>query len=70
MNITGYPEDDPRHHAAITQQMLANLATHARATVTKLDDPRGQTLFDTTAQVLNGLSQALSDYEHRRTPQP
>ncbi|GAA2362430.1 hypothetical protein GCM10009854_47620 [Saccharopolyspora halophila] len=65
MSITGYPEDDPRHHAAITQQMVSNLAKHARSTASDLDCPRAQELFSTTEQILTGLGRALSDYEHR-----
>lgn len=66
VTITGYSENDPRHHTVVTQQMLTNLAEHARTTITRIEDPQAQVLFDTTARVLTGLSQSLSDYEGRQ----
>ena len=48
-----FPETDPRHHTAKLKAMLQEAATHAREDVTKVNDPKAQALFETTAEVLN-----------------
>lgn len=60
-----YPEDDPRHHTVKIRKMLAEIIDHAREDVGKIEDPRGQALFETTAEVLTGLSTAYRHYENR-----
>lgn len=39
------------------------LAEHLRSDVTKIEDPKGQALFETSAEVLLGLRKAFEDYE-------
>jgi hypothetical protein len=63
-----YPETDPRHHTAKLKGMLNAVAQHAREDVSKIDEPRAQALFETTAEVLIGLEKAFSDYEQRGEP--
>ena len=55
------PVDDPRHHALNIAHALRQLARHAREDVTKVSDPAGRMLFETTTEVLLGLAQA---HEH------
>jgi hypothetical protein len=38
---------------------------HVREDVGKIEDPRGQALFETTAEVLGGLVRAYEDCETR-----
>jgi hypothetical protein len=45
--------------------MLGPVTEHAREDISKIDDPRGQALFETTAEVLGGLKRACEDYENR-----
>jgi hypothetical protein len=63
-----YPESDPRHHTCNIKDMLNEVITHARADVEKVDEPRAQALFETTAEVLNGLMMAYEHYEAKREP--
>lgn len=58
-----YPEDDPRHHTIKLRGMLADVADHAREDIGKIDDPRAEALFETTAEVLGGLVKAYEHYE-------
>lgn len=58
---TEYPETDPRHHTAKVRCMLDDLVAHLRKDVEKVDDPRAEALFETSAEVLGGLATA---YEH------
>lgn len=60
-----YPESDPRRHTIRIRQMLADVIDHVREDVGKIDDPRGQALFETTAEVLGGLITAYEHYESR-----
>jgi hypothetical protein len=61
-----YAETDPRHHSSNIKHMLEETARHAREDVTKVDDPRAQALFETTAEVLDGLRKAYDDFESKR----
>jgi hypothetical protein len=45
--------------------MLSDVMGHSREDVAKIEDPRGQALFETTAEVLGGLVKAYEDYELR-----
>lgn len=63
---TRFGESDPRHHTEKIRKMLDEAADHARSDVSKISDPKAQALFETTAEVLKGLSKAFSDYEQKR----
>jgi hypothetical protein len=61
-------ESDPRHHTANLRQMLVDIATHAREDVGKIDEPRAQALFETTAEVCSGLATAYEHYDAQAGP--
>ena len=48
--------------------MLQDIAAHAREDVTKITEPKAQALFETSAEVLLGLSKAFEDYEQQNEP--
>jgi len=54
---------DPRAHAANVRSGLEELIDHLRRDVAKVSEPKAQTLFETAAEVLTGLSRAFQDYE-------
>ena len=56
-------ETDPRHHTANIKGMLDDLIHHLREDISKVDEPRAQVLFETTAEVLEGLKTAYEHYE-------
>lgn len=58
-----FSEDDPRHHTAKLKQMLTETMEHARKDVAKVNDPKAQALFETTAEVLGGLKKAFEHFE-------
>jgi hypothetical protein len=66
MTTSNYPENDPRHHTAKIKQMLEDTARHAREDVSKVDDPKARALFETSAEVLDGLRKAYDDFEQRK----
>ena len=63
-----FPEGDPRHHTAKLRQMLSGIIEHAREDVGKVNDPKAQAPFETTAEVLSGLEKAFEDFEQRAEP--
>ena len=62
------PENDPRRHTSQVRERLSELVTHLREDVGKVDDPRAEALFETTAEVLIGLEKAYADFEARDEP--
>jgi hypothetical protein len=41
------------------------VAAHAREDVGKVDDPKAQALFETAAEVVDGLQRAFEHFEQR-----
>ncbi len=68
VNRQMYSENDPRHHTAKIKEMLNQVSQHTREDVQKVDDPRAQALFETTAEVVDGLLKAYEDYENKAEP--
>jgi hypothetical protein len=58
-----YAEDDPRHHTVKLRGMLEDVVNHAREDIGKIEEPKAQALFETSAEVCLGLIKALQDYE-------
>jgi hypothetical protein len=54
-------EGDPRYHFENVKRMLNEIIEHVRGDVEKVRDPKAQALFETTAEVLAGLTKA---YDH------
>jgi hypothetical protein len=48
--------------------MLQGTVDHAREDVQKVEDPKARALFETTAEVLDGLLKAYDHYERRSEP--
>jgi hypothetical protein len=59
-------ESDPRHHTANIKVMLNDLNNHLKEDIGKVDDPQARALFETTREVVNGLSKAFTDYEQNK----
>jgi len=60
-----YPESDPRHHTMYVRDQFNELAQHLRQDVEKVEDAQAKALFETSAEVLDGLSRAFEHYEER-----
>ena len=56
-------EDDPRRHTIRIRDMLSEVRDHLREDVGKINEPRAEALFETTAETLDGLITAFEDYE-------
>lgn len=63
--MASQPEGDPRHHTQNMQQRFQDLIRHLRDDVNKVDDPQLKAMFETSAEVVGGLSKAFQDYERK-----
>jgi hypothetical protein len=63
-----YDESDPRYHTIKIREMLNDVARHAREDVGKVNDPKAQALFETTAEVIEGLTRAYEHLEQKSEP--
>lgn len=62
-NASQYAETDPRHHTVKILQHFDELIDQLRREVTEVDDARAKALFETSAEVIGGLSNAFRDFE-------
>jgi hypothetical protein len=56
---------DPRAHTANIRKEFQELIDHLRADISKIDEPKAQALFETTAEVIGGLDTAFKHYEEK-----
>jgi hypothetical protein len=63
VNRERFAEDDPRHHTIRIREMLGEVRDHLREDIAKINEPRAEALFETTAETLDGLITAFEDYE-------
>lgn len=62
-NRERFAEDHPRHHTIRIRDMLSEVRDHLREDIAKINEPRAEALFETTAETLDGLITAFEDYE-------
>lgn len=65
MQIRNIQSSDPRDHVQNIQGMLDQMIAHLRDDVRKVDDPKAQALFETSAEVLQGLKTAYQHFEQK-----
>ena len=56
---------EPRAHTANIRKEFRELIDHLRDDIKKLDEPKAQALFETTAEVISGLDTAFKHYEEK-----
>jgi hypothetical protein len=59
------PSSDPREHTVNIREEFAKLSEHLREDVEKVDDPKAKALFEVSAEVIDGLQKAFTDYERK-----
>ncbi len=58
-------ERNPRHHTQRMKKRLQETVDHLRSDIQKVDEPQLKAMFETSAEVLNGLVKAFGDYEKK-----
>lgn len=56
-------ESDPKYHTKKIQAELEALIDHLRQDISKVEEPQARALFETSAEVLQGLKRAMVHYE-------
>jgi hypothetical protein len=56
---------NPRHHTQKMQKALQEVKDHLRRDIEKVDEPQLKAMFETSAEVLEGLLKAFRDYEQK-----
>ena len=56
---------NPQHHTQKMKTRLQETVTHLRGDIDKVDEPQLKAMFETSAEVLNGLIKAFGDYEKK-----
>jgi len=56
---------DPIAHARHLTMRLQDIRERFREDLDKVEDPRAQVLFETTAEVLGGLIKALNEFQSK-----
>ena len=62
------PNPDPSFHVANVGNMLDDLIRHLRDDTKQFDEPKAQALFETSAEVLQGLRTAFRHYQSGSEP--
>src|SRR5687768_15488056 len=60
-----FTESDPLYHTQNMQQRLQEIVTHLRDDIDKVDEPQFKAMFETSAEVLEGIIKAFRDYEQK-----
>jgi len=58
------PMNAAQEHVAVAKTLLEALTDHLRDDLTQFDEPKAQALFETAAEVLQGLHTAFEHYQH------
>jgi len=52
-------------HTQFLKEQFEKLSAHLREDVSKVDDKQAKALFEVSAEVIDGLHKAFSDYEKK-----
>lgn len=63
--MAGADNRDPRHHTRKMRTALEQIKSHLREDIDKVDEPQLKAMFETSAEVLEGLIKAFRDYERK-----
>jgi hypothetical protein len=63
--MKAFATNNPVHHTQKIKARMRQLVDHLREDVGKVTEPKAQALFETSAEVLNGLVKAFDDYEKK-----
>lgn len=63
-----YSPTDPREHVQEIRDRLQTLIDQLHGYIRKIDEPQARALFETSAEVLEGLKTAFAHYEDKSEP--
>jgi hypothetical protein len=68
IGLTEIDSTDARDHTPQLRSAFAELSQHLRKDIKKLEDPKAQALFETAAEVVDGLEKSFDHFEQRAEP--
>jgi len=68
INLKEINSGEARDHTPQIRQAFTELSQHLRKDIGKVDDAKAQALFETAAEVLDGLDRTFDHYEQRAEP--
>ena len=60
--------NDARHHTPKITAEMEHLILHLRGDAAKVTQPKAQAMYETAAEVIQGLCKAFKDYEQATEP--
>lgn len=63
--MTSSADRSPQHHTADMKKRLQDNVQHLREDIAKVDDLQLKAMFETSAEVLAGLTKAFDAYEKK-----
>ena len=63
-----YPVNDARHHTLKISAEMQHLVLHLRGDAAKVTQPKAQAMYETAAEVIEGLRTAFEHYEQGTEP--
>jgi hypothetical protein len=63
--MTSNGDKNPLHHTQKMKKALEDIQNHLREDIEKVDEPQLKAMFETSAEVIGGLTKAFSDYERK-----
>lgn len=63
--MQNFPKTDPRYYTQKIQARLDDLIEDLRQDIQIVDEPKARALFETSAEVLEGLKTAYTHYEQK-----
>ncbi|MGZ3790019.1 MAG: hypothetical protein ACXVLQ_15895 [Bacteriovorax sp.] len=63
MSIERIISNDPKEHAQNIEKHIIELKNHCLEDCNLIEDPKARALFETAADVLEGLEKAFSDFQ-------
>jgi hypothetical protein len=63
MTLHKLENHDPKVHTAFMRQALHDIVDHLRKDIDQINEPRARAMFETSAEVLQGLIKTYEDYD-------
>jgi hypothetical protein len=63
MSLYKHESHDPKVHTAFMRQALKDVVDHLRRDIDEVHEPRARAMFETSAEVLQGLIKTYEDYD-------
>ncbi len=57
--------NDPLEHTGNIKKEFRKLSEHLREDVDKVNEPQAKALFEVSAEIIDGLEKAFTDYERK-----